>query len=123
MLTNYSDSRPFDAMETTHSSIVTTDRKLSEMEVLNAYSTMMSVDKFVAVTIDVIGLIFNPLSAYFWLDWRIRTKNSSAIYLGLLSVTHFLFLLLGEFTQTIGMSCLARKWVRLALPGLFLIRF
>ena len=71
-------------------------KNITELQVLTAYSVMMSVDKVVAVTFDVIGITFNPLCAYFWLDGRIRTKNSSAIYLGLLSLTHFVFLLLGK---------------------------
>ncbi|XP_059152930.1 FMRFamide peptide receptor frpr-18-like [Physella acuta] len=41
-----------------------------------------------------IGYIGNPLSAYIWLSQRMRRNNSSAIYLGALSISDLMFLML-----------------------------
>ena len=41
-----------------------------------------------------IGFIGNPLSAFIWLSKRMRRNNSSAIYLGALSISDTVFLLL-----------------------------
>lgn len=42
----------------------------------------------------IIGLPANPLCAYIWLQRRTRANNSSAIYLGALSISHVVFLTL-----------------------------
>lgn len=48
----------------------------------------------------IIGFIGNPISAVIWLGQRMRRNNSSAIYLGALSISDLLFLFL-HFLQTL----------------------
>lgn len=52
------------------------------------------IDRFFTPIFYVIGLPANPLSAYIWLNRKTRTNNSSAIYLGALSISHVVFLFL-----------------------------
>ncbi|CAG5136498.1 unnamed protein product [Candidula unifasciata] len=42
----------------------------------------------------IIGLPANPVCAYIWLQQKTRANNSSAIYLGALSISHVVFLAL-----------------------------
>lgn len=50
------------------------------------------IDRYVTPIWYVIGLFTNPVSAFLWLNRRIRRNNSSAIYLAALSLTDFTFL-------------------------------
>uniref|UniRef100_A0A2C9KQY2 G-protein coupled receptors family 1 profile domain-containing protein n=1 Tax=Biomphalaria glabrata TaxID=6526 RepID=A0A2C9KQY2_BIOGL len=42
----------------------------------------------------IAGFIGNPISAFIWLGQRMRRNNSSAVYLGFLSLTDMIFLML-----------------------------
>jgi G protein-coupled receptor 139 len=46
-----------------------------------------------------IGLPCNPLCAFIWLGRHTRRSNSSAIYLGALSISHTIFLILHIFSD------------------------
>ncbi|XP_052829216.1 FMRFamide peptide receptor frpr-18 isoform X2 [Octopus bimaculoides] len=50
------------------------------------------VDRYVTIVWYIIGLFTNPISAFLWMQPRIRRNNSSAIYLAALSITDFMFL-------------------------------
>ncbi|XP_055887352.1 probable G-protein coupled receptor 139 isoform X1 [Biomphalaria glabrata] len=59
----------------------------------NNHSHSVIIDQVVTPIFYVIGLPANPLSAYIWLNRKTRANNSSAIYLGALSISHVIFLL------------------------------
>ena len=65
-------------------------------DIFNFYEThsnIFLIDRVVTPFFYVIGFPSNPLSAYIWLNRKTRTNNSSAIYLGALSISHVVFLL------------------------------
>lgn len=57
-------------------------------------SLSVTIDRVFTPVFYVIGLPANPLCAYIWLQRKTRVNNSSAIYLGALSISHVVFLLL-----------------------------
>ncbi|GFO34129.1 orphan G-protein coupled receptor 50 [Plakobranchus ocellatus] len=57
------------------------------------HSKMIVIDRVVTPMFYIIGFPANPLSAYIWLNRKTRENNSSAIYLGALSISHVVFLL------------------------------
>lgn len=61
--------------------------------------TYVTLDRAVTPVWIVLGLILNPVSAYIWLERRIRRNNSSAIYLATLSICDFVFLVLQIFVE------------------------
>ncbi|XP_041374276.1 FMRFamide receptor-like [Gigantopelta aegis] len=61
--------------------------------------TGITIDRTISPILYVIGLSCNPLSAYIWLSRKTRRNNSSAIYLGVLSISHFIFLILHIFVE------------------------
>ncbi|XP_012941230.1 ovarian cancer G-protein coupled receptor 1 [Aplysia californica] len=67
---------------------------LDIFEVYSNHSASGTIDRVVTPIFYVIGLPANPLSAYIWLNRKTRANNSSAIYLGALSISHVVFLLL-----------------------------
>lgn len=63
-------------------------------EIYAKHSSAIFIDQTVTPLFYVIGLPTNPLCAYIWLSRKTRANNSSAIYLGALSVSHVVFLLM-----------------------------
>ncbi|KAK6179090.1 hypothetical protein SNE40_011526 [Patella caerulea] len=61
--------------------------------------TAAAIDQSVTPILYFIGILTNPLSAYIWLSRNTRKNNSSAIYLGTLSISHFTFLILHIFVE------------------------
>ncbi|ESO92673.1 hypothetical protein LOTGIDRAFT_162599 [Lottia gigantea] len=61
--------------------------------------TAAAIDQCVTPILYVCGILTNPLSAYIWLSRNTRKNNSSAIYLGILSITHFFFNILHIFVE------------------------
>jgi len=61
-------------------------------QVLFTYSDIHVIDRVISLCFYVIGLTANPISAYIWLSSKTRANNSSAIYLGVLSITQFIYL-------------------------------
>ncbi|XP_076465628.1 galanin receptor 2a-like [Babylonia areolata] len=59
----------------------------------------VAMDRLVTPIFYLIGLPANPLCAYIWLGARTRRHNSSAIYLGSLSLSHTMFLTLHVFIE------------------------
>ena len=57
------------------------------------HSNIFLIDRVVTPFFYIIGFPSNPLSAYIWLNRKTRANNSSAIYLGALSISHCVFLL------------------------------
>ncbi len=57
------------------------------------------IDRSISPIFYIIGVFCNPLSAYIWLKEKTRKNNSSAIYLGTLSISHFVFLILHVFVE------------------------
>ncbi|XP_067666812.1 probable G-protein coupled receptor 139 [Haliotis asinina] len=57
------------------------------------------IDRSISPIFYIIGVFCNPLSAYIWLNRKTRRNNSSAIYLGTLSISHFVFLILHIFVE------------------------
>lgn len=64
------------------------------LEFYDTHSHAVIIDRVVTPFFYIIGLPANPLSAYIWLNRKTRANNSSAIYLGSLSISHTVFLLL-----------------------------
>lgn len=56
--------------------------------------SVVYIDRFITPIWYVIGIFTNPISAFIWLNRRIRKNNSSAIYLGALSINDCTFLVL-----------------------------
>ncbi|KAH9504051.1 hypothetical protein Btru_067622 [Bulinus truncatus] len=65
----------------------------SVLDFYNTHSHSGIIDRVVTPIFYVIGLPANPLCAYIWLNKKTRANNSSAIYLGALSISHVIFLL------------------------------
>ncbi|KAL8602227.1 hypothetical protein ACOMHN_022740 [Nucella lapillus] len=59
----------------------------------------VAIDRLLTPIFYFIGLPSNPLCAYIWLGPRTRRSNSSAIYLGALSLSHTMFLMLHVFIE------------------------
>ncbi|XP_052829258.1 G-protein coupled receptor 183-A [Octopus bimaculoides] len=72
------------------------------------------IDRYVNAVWHIIGLFTNPISAFIWLNHRIRRNNSSAIYLAALSITDFMFLWLhfiNELQIAWGISTVAHAGI------------
>ncbi|BFY97204.1 hypothetical protein BsWGS_00244 [Bradybaena similaris] len=63
-------------------------------EIYVNHSLSVTIDRVVTPVFYIIGLPANPLCAYIWLQRKTRANNSSAIYLGALSISHVVFLFL-----------------------------
>ncbi|KAL8604385.1 hypothetical protein ACOMHN_042215 [Nucella lapillus] len=59
----------------------------------------LAVDRMVTPLFYFIGIPCNPLCAFIWLGRQTRRSNSSAIYLGALSISHSIFLILHIFIE------------------------
>ncbi|XP_076444354.1 growth hormone secretagogue receptor type 1-like [Babylonia areolata] len=59
----------------------------------------LAIDRMVTPVFYFIGIPCNPLCAFIWLGQRTRRSNSSAIYLGTLSISHSVFLILHIFIE------------------------
>ena len=57
------------------------------------------VDRCITPVWYVVGIVGNALSAKIWLEKRMRTNNSSAIYLATLAITDLIFLVLHIFQE------------------------
>ncbi|KAK7495966.1 hypothetical protein BaRGS_00012667 [Batillaria attramentaria] len=57
----------------------------------------VAVDRMITPVFYLIGLPCNPLCAFIWLGRQTRRNNSSAVYLGALSISHTIFLPLHFF--------------------------
>ena len=68
--------------------------------VLGAFCPVaLMVDRCISPIWYVIGIVGNALSAKIWLEKRMRSNNSSAIYLATLSITDMIFLVLHIFQE------------------------
>ena len=58
-----------------------------------------AIDRMITPVFYFIGIPCNPLCAFIWLGRHTRRSNSSAIYLGALSISHTVFLILHIFIE------------------------
>lgn len=65
------------------------------LEIFNHMAPQIAIiDRVISPIFYVIGLTANPITTKIWLSSRMRKNNSSAIYVGVLSIVHTVFLLL-----------------------------
>ncbi|XP_061183925.1 ovarian cancer G-protein coupled receptor 1-like [Saccostrea echinata] len=65
------------------------------LDIFNHLAPQISIiDRVISPIFYVIGLIANPITTKIWLSRKMRKNNSSAIYVGVLSIVHTIFLLL-----------------------------
>lgn len=85
------------------------------LEIFDKLAPQISIiDRVVSPIFYIIGLTANPITTKIWLSRKMRKNNSSAIYVGVLSIVHTIFLLLHiiqELNYAWGVSSYTRMSV------------
>lgn len=85
------------------------------LEIFDKLAPQISIiDRVFSPIFYIIGLTANPITTKIWLSRKMRKNNSSAIYVGVLSIVHTIFLLLHiiqELNYAWGVSSYTRMSV------------
>lgn len=85
------------------------------LEIFDNLAPQISIiDRVISPIFYIIGLTANPITTKIWLSRKMRKNNSSAIYVGVLSIVHTIFLLLHiiqELNYAWGVSSYTRMSV------------
>lgn len=85
------------------------------LDIFNNLAPQISIiDRVISPIFYVIGLTANPITTKIWLSRKMRKNNSSAIYVGVLSIVHTVFLLL-HIIQELNYAWGVTSYTRMAV--------